>query len=76
MSQDSTGQDFLAIWKKAQEDFCDCEQRCSKCGRLKRQELGPNPWLPQPYYPTPYYPAYPYNPWGPVWTSTGNSQFT
>jgi len=54
-------------FQQIQDDTCDCDRRCPKCGKLKAQPYNPYPY---PIYPT--VPQYP-NPWI-VYTSdhTGN----
>jgi len=47
--------EFLNNWQK-KEEFCDCDEKCSKCG--KRKKVEPYPYY-QPYYAPPTYPAWP-----------------
>lgn len=53
-------------------DICDCDQRCSKCGKLKRQGLQQDhlPWYPVTPNPQPVYPTQPVNPFLPWITYT------
>jgi len=45
-------QDAVEKLHEMEDDYCDCDERCPKCGRKKR------PW-PGPYYP-------PSRPWRPI----------
>ena len=58
-------QDFYQV---VNNDICDCDQRCAKCGKLKRQQL-----TTYPNYPI--YPTQPTNPWQPWITYTITSTY-
>jgi hypothetical protein len=47
------------------EDKCECDERCDKCGKYKKNPY-PVPFYP---YPSPWYPPYPIQPWI-TWTTT------
>jgi len=46
------------------DGYCQCEKRCRKCGKPKRQAMPV--W---PAYPT--YPRYPVYPYSPIWIVPG-----
>jgi hypothetical protein len=55
-------------WTYANQDVCECSEKCEKCG--KRKNLYPTPLYPY-YTPNPWHPycPYPTQPWI-SWTIT------